>query len=137
MGESDKTSWEKHLHTTAETVELIEQVNKRIDDSHTALSKTISNFAGETMELRNEWRELKNKAFYVLIVAVTVSVGYGVWVGTIQTSVNNQKEAIEKNTILISSIDDQNNSAAVALGKIETRLTNIENSLAEMKKLLK
>jgi hypothetical protein len=72
-------------------------------------------------EMKTEWAQLKTRALYALVTSLTVAVGYGVWVGTIQSRLDDGERTHEE----------------LSLASIKTELANINTTLLEIKSSLK
>lgn len=88
-------------------------------------------------DFQKEWSSAKGKAFNVLFGLLVVFVGYGVWVGTIQTrlsSIENQQIQID---MKVEEISRRQQLSDITGAEIKTKLINIEASLLEIKNTLK
>lgn len=88
-------------------------------------------------EMKTEWAQLKNRALYALLGALTVAVAYGVWVGTIQNRLDNGEETHVELAERVAKIDGQQRANDVTLASIKTELANINTTLLEIKSSLK
>ncbi len=84
-------------------------------------------------EMKTEWAQLKNRALYALLGALTVAVAYGVWVGTIQSRMDSGEEIHAELAMNVAKIDGQQRANDVALAGIKAELVNINTTLVEIK----
>ena len=106
---------EKHVAPSGQTLNLINATNKEIG------------------EMRKEWDELKQRVFALLIAAVAVAAGYGIWVGSMQVTINNNKDNIAETAEELHSLGIESQTSKVAIAEILTKLANIETILVEIK----
>ena len=96
----------------------------------------MSNFE-EIQELRDEWRELKERAFYALVVGILVAVGYGIWVGTIATRVDRNATDIAKADQRSTTNEARLNAIEITNSSTNARLSSIDAVLQEIKLAIK
>ncbi len=87
----------------------------------------------DVLEMQKEWAEYKTKAFWVLLGFSGSILTIGIWVGTMQSNIDN----ITKDHV---AIDDQAhqmearlNMLEVTNGEVKARLTSIDLILQEIK----
>jgi hypothetical protein len=68
---------------------------------------------------------------------VVVIVGYGIWVGTIQTTIENHANADAKMESDIKEITSRQQGADISSAEIKTKLISIEATLVEIKNAVK
>ena len=88
-------------------------------------------------ELRREWEEMKTRVVYILLGGVLALVGYGVWVGQIQTQVSRNMSDIQKNDSRTVIDEARINSIEVINSSTNARLTSIDVALQEIKLAIK
>ena len=109
----------EHQHPSDETIRMHNEVSR------------------EVMELKNEWVTFKSRALKILLGSSAVLVGYGMWVGTIQSFVTEHGKWADRMEIRVVEIDRRQQSADVTNAEIKTKLVGIEASLVEIKNALK
>ena len=70
--------------------ELLEETRRHLDGYHMrkkSLDDIIDAQKEETTELKKEWSAFKKNAITILGSGLVALVGYGIWVGTIQSSI--------------------------------------------------
>ena len=88
-------------------------------------------------EMRKEWNEYKNKAMWILIGFVGSILGIGVWVGTMQTTVDSITGHERDDAERFIQIEARINALEVTNGEIRARLTSIDATLQEIKVAIK
>lgn len=88
-------------------------------------------------EIKTEWAQLKTRALYALVTSLAVAVGYGVWVGTIQSRLDDGERTNEELSESVSKIDGQQRVNDIALAGIKAELASINATLLEIKSSLK
>jgi hypothetical protein len=88
-------------------------------------------------EMREEWSTLKTRALYALIGSLSLAVGYGIWVGTIQTRLSNNEETQRDIVASVAKIDGQQHANDVSMASIKAELASINTTLVEIKNELK
>lgn len=88
-------------------------------------------------EMRTEWRQLKARFFYSFVAALSVAVGYGIWVGTIQNRIDSGEVERGVLTASVAAIDSRQRASDIASTEIKTKLVNIEMTLIEIKNALR
>lgn len=87
----------------------------------------------DVIEMKKEWNEYRTKAFWVLLGFSGSILAIGVWVGTMQTNIDNVNQDHvsfeEKNR----QIETRLGLLEVTNGEIKTRLTSIDLILQEIK----
>ena len=76
--------------------------------------------------LSAEWEYFKEKAIQIVGAILVSMLGYGVWVGTIQTTVSGLKEDNEQ-------LKKESKEAAISNAKLITELGAVKTSLDEIK----
>ena len=109
---------------------------KHITPSSTTLEK-FGDISKEILELKTEWTTFKSRALSILLFGVLAAVSYGIWIGTLQTTVNNNTTNIVSNKEAISSFDKRIQANDITSAEIRTKLSNIETTLSEIKLSLK
>jgi len=84
-------------------------------------------------EMQKEWKEFKNKSFWILIGFFGALLSVGVWVGTIQTNIQNITETANKAAIQAEAVEKRVNALEITNGEIRTKLSGIEAVLQEIK----
>lgn len=82
-------------------------------------------------------RSLKTKAIFFLLGLIIAVIGYGIWVGTIQTRVTRNESDLAKITLKIETLVSSNNQSQVQMADINARLKNLEVILIEIREQLK
>ena len=87
----------------------------------------------ELNELKVEWHEFKSRALWLLIGGLVAMVGYGSWVGVVQSEVSYNRQ-------LLTNLDAKHGQIETRLGKVEitnsevkSRLNSIDATLQEIK----
>lgn len=91
----------------------------------------------EITELKAEWLDFKRVSRNILIGALVPVVGYGVWVGTIQSKINEFTRYVEVDQKMNEDIRGKIQSTEISNADIRARLINIESTLLEIKQGLK
>lgn len=91
----------------------------------------------ELNELKAEWAQLKARALSILIGAVVIVGGYGIWVGNIRTEVAQLSSSVSTNNEERIRFEARLGSLEVNNGEIRTKLVNIEATLQEIKVAIK
>jgi len=87
----------------------------------------------DLIEMRKEWGEFKNRSFWILIGFISSILLIGVWVGTIQTNIENINEVQAKADLKRDQAEKRIGSLEVSGAEILTRLTSIDLALQEIK----
>lgn len=87
----------------------------------------------DTLEMRKEWQEFKSKALWIMVGFVASVLAVGVWVGTIQSNIDEINADHSKLDVRYSAIEQRLGILEVNNGEIRTRLAAIEASLLEIK----
>lgn len=91
----------------------------------------------EISVMRDEWKEVKNKAIGWLVTALFVVVGYGIWVGSIQTTMTENRRISDRMILQIDDVNKKQQATDITAAEIRTKLSGIEASLIEIKQALK
>ena len=91
----------------------------------------------EVHNISNDMRSLKTKAIFFLLGLIIAVIGYGIWVGTIQTRVTRNESDLAKITSKIETLVSSNNQSQVQMADINARLKNLEVILIEIREQLK
>ncbi len=91
----------------------------------------------EVQELRREWEQWKSRTFWFLVASIGAFVGYGIWIGTMQTRVENAERNVAENKASISRLVDSQNVANISMASVLAKLSGIETTLSEIKATLK
>lgn len=87
----------------------------------------------DILEMRKEWQEFKSKALWIMFGFITCVLGIGVWVGTIETNIDEINNDHSKLDIRYSAIEQRLGILEVNNSEIRTRLASIEATLLEIK----
>lgn len=101
---------------------------------HRGMSKETEREIGE---MRDEWADTKKFVRGVALVVGLALLGYGVWVGTIETRIDDYGSRISNGEKVYDDLRTKVQSAEVSAAEIKTKLTNIELTLIEIKQALK
>lgn len=93
--------------------------------------------SAEIAEMRNEWREFKGRALSILLGGLVVMVGYGVWVGTIQSSIKNNEVLVAAQVLRVAEIERRQQTTDITNAEIKAKLVNIELGLVDIKESIK
>lgn len=91
----------------------------------------------ETEEMIEEWRTFKSRVFVLLIGSLTVMIGYGIWVGTIENRIDNNKDHIAEVSESVEKLSAKQSQSDITSAEIRTKLASIEATLMEIKNSLK
>ena len=80
-----------------------------------------------------EWDEFKNRMFWMLIAGIASVLSIGVWVGIMQTHVEQIMADHAKIDVKTTQFDDRLGQLEVNNGEIRTRLSSIDSTLQEIK----
>ncbi len=105
--------------------ELIKQV-----ENHLA---TYPDHYQDVLEMKKEWNEYKGKAFWVLVGFSGSILSIGIWVGAMQTNIDNVNKDHLKSYAEFAQIEKRIGLLEVTNGEIKTRLTSIDLILQEIK----
>lgn len=108
--------------------------HQKPSDETLTLHEALKN---ELAELKKEWDEMKSRIFVLFLGSAAVLVGYGVWVGTIQSFMNEHSRWAEKIDVRIVDMDKRQQISDVNAAEIKTKLIGIETTLIEIKQALK
>jgi septal ring factor EnvC (AmiA/AmiB activator) len=94
---------------------------------------TFPERAKELDEMKKEWKEFKARFFWAMVAFISFAVGYGVWVGSIQTDHTHLTQELDRAEAKTNSFETRITSLEVNNGEIRSRLTSIEVTLQEIK----
>lgn len=109
----------RHANSSQETLRLMEE--------HEKICRLI----------QGEWKSFKNRSLGILLGFVGLSGGYGIWVGTVNFTVNRNIQDIQETRSLISQIAEKQQKTDITSAEIRTKLSNIETTLIEIKEWIK
>ncbi len=109
----------RHANASQETLRLMEE--------HEKVCKII----------QEEWRSFKNRSLGILLGFIGLAGGYGVWVGTVNFTVNRNIQDIQDTRFLISQVAEKQQKTDVTSAEIRTKLSSIETTLIEIKEWIK
>lgn len=89
------------------------------------------------LELQKEWRELKNRAFWILVTGLFTVIGYGMWIGTIDTKVERNQQDISENKVRLNNDEARINAIEITNSSTNARLSSIDAVLQEIKLAIK
>lgn len=105
-----------------------------------ALQKEIENHLAtyperykDITEMRNEWKEFKTKSFWAMTTFIVSILGVGVWVGTIQSNIQNIQQNSDRAAVVSEQLDKRLQILEVTNGEIKARLSSIDLTLQEIK----
>lgn len=87
----------------------------------------------DVIEMQREWAEYKRKAFWVLLGFSGSILTIGIWVGAMQTNIDNITQDHAVYNTKTSQIETRLNLLEVTNGEIKARLTSIDLILQEIK----
>jgi len=87
----------------------------------------------DVQEMRKEWAEYKTRAFWVLLGFSGSVLSIGIWVGALQSNIQNMSNEHAKSEAKTVQIDSRLNLLEVNNGEIRARLTSIDLILQEIK----
>lgn len=87
----------------------------------------------DVVEMQNEWKEFKQRAFWTMLSFIISILGVGIWVGTIQSNIQNIQLNADKAAVLSDQLDRRLQALEVTNGEIKARLTSIDVALQEIK----
>lgn len=90
----------------------------------------------EIQELKNEWKDFKKMARNLLVATLTISVGYGIWIGSMQTRVDTLAEQSRQASAERAALSIRVQGNDVSTVEVKTRLANIEAVLIEIRQAL-
>lgn len=109
----------RHANSSQETLRLMEE--------HEKVCRLI----------QSEWRSFKNRSLVILLGFIGLAGGYGIWVGTVNFTVNRNIQDIQDTRFLISQIAEKQQKTDITSAEIRTKLSNIETTLIEIKEWIK
>jgi hypothetical protein len=120
--------------------ELFDETRKHLSEypmRKKNLDDVINAQKEDTLELKREWVSFKKHATNILIGGLGAMVAYGIWVGTIQSSIQYNATQLTQTQIKVNDIDRRQQASDVSNAEIKTKLNNIESTLLEIKTTLK
>ncbi len=87
----------------------------------------------DVLEMKKEWADYKAKTFWVLVGFVGSILSIGVWVGTMQTNIDNITQDHVAYEEHVEQMDRRLGLLEVTNGEIKARLTSIDLILQEIK----
>lgn len=99
-------------------------------ENHLALCPEWRN---DALEMKKEWEEYKRKAMWVLLGFSGSILAIGIWVGAMQTNIENINQEHSKNSQKVETIETRIGVLEVNNGEIRSRLASIEVTLQEIK----
>lgn len=97
------------------------------------LQNKIENHLTQDEEMRKEWDDLKSKAFWIFVGSIGILVGYGIWVGTMQTKQEQLRLDVDRSMAIARDSESRIGSLEVNNSGIQARLTSIDVTLQEIK----
>ena len=100
-----------------------------INASHQGIAKTVSNFGDTIIRLDDEQKSLKKYLIGILISVMFGLIGYGVWMGNIQTRIAHNEADIQSiidSTLLLTA---SQSTIQIQLARIETLLMEIQKGI--------
>lgn len=104
-------------------------LKKEIQDHLASFPERRKDYA----EMREEWDDLKSKAFWICVGSLGVLIGYGVWVGTMQTKQEQLRLDLDRSVTIAREAEERLGSLEVNNSGIQARLTSIDATLQEIK----
>lgn len=86
--------------------------------------------------MENKIRENKINLTSIIVI-VSAIVGYGIWIGNIQSQISATETLANESKQSIIQLQNQNSDIKVQLMKLETQLSGIQGVLLEIKQALK
>jgi len=87
----------------------------------------------DVAEMQAEWKEWKTRSFWTMAGFIGSILAIGVWVGTIQTNIENITQTANKASIQADAVEKRVNALEITNGEIRTKLSGIEAVLQEIK----
>lgn len=81
----------------------------------------------------NDFDDFRKTLRNFFIANISLLIGAGIWVGTIQTQVDRNKQDIGSHTKQVENIEDKINRNDLGQVEIKTKLSGIETMLIEMR----
>lgn len=100
-------------------------------------TRIIAEMKAEWSDMQKAWKQINNRALIALLGSLVVAGGYGIWVGTIQTRLDNGEATHDSLTASVVSIEARQHANDISSTEIRTKLANIELTLVEIKNALK
>ena len=85
----------------------------------------------------NDFDDFRKTLRNFVLANISFLIGAGIWVGTIQTQAERNKQDIEMHIRRVESIEEKVNRTDVTQAQIQTKLSGIEAILIELKADLK
>jgi len=87
----------------------------------------------EVNEMKKEWKDLKARLTTMIFIVVGSMFAYGVWVGNLQTTLNNTNQGAMERIKRLDNYEQRITFLEITNGEIKTKLVNIEATLQEIK----
>jgi len=103
------------------------------------IKKVESHLAGfeerhkEMERMRDEWEKAKSKLLVVVLCSLAPIVGYGAWIGSVQTKVNHLEDGLAISDSKHGQIETRLGGLEINNSEIRTRLNSIDATLQEIK----
>lgn len=91
----------------------------------------------DMLEMKKEWKEYKNRAMWILVGFVGSILSIGIWVGTMQTTIEGITGHETEDKARFLQIESRLNSLEITNSEIRARLMSIEATLQEIKVAVK
>lgn len=88
-------------------------------------------------QMKVEWKQFKNRALTILLGSCIALVGYGIWVGNIETDIEYTKERVNEHEKKILTLSTNESTSRAQLAGIEVQLRQIDMTLQEIKDKLR
>lgn len=98
---------------------------------------TFPDFKDDFHEMKTEWQQFKNKAFWTMVSFAVGILSIGIWVGTIQSQHSSFDDDINNSMVKNASLEAKINTLEVNNSEIRARLTSIDLALQEIKLSIK
>jgi len=100
-----------------------------IEASHVGMAKSVSGFGNDLNELEKDIGALKKWLMTVAGIVCTGLLGYGIWMGNIQTRIATNEADIREAREVAAAMGIAQNSIQVQLARIETILMEIQKQI--------
>jgi hypothetical protein len=87
-------------------------------------------------ERRMDMRKLSIGSIIQIMVMLTAIIGYGVWIGKIDSRVTSAEALGQENKVSLVSIQDDTNDQKVQMARLEANTLNILSTLDEIKRTI-
>ena len=91
----------------------------------------------EVEEMKREWHEFKSRALTILIGTLFALVGYGIWVGNIQSQTKYNERQLQTQEEKHILIEQRLGNVEVVNSEVKARLQSIDATLQEIKVAIK